>query len=276
MTVERSFLIHMLRLEGVKKRRPRRLPPPIQPTAITKKYTRDIQEVVDEAFDLAMPRLVPMIPGLLKEQGFEVDADVLANTMEEIRRILGRQFNERWAEQTARAIGRETDTFSRQQFSRNLSMQLGFNFRTVGNPVNEKKLDDFVTENVNLIKSVPADLLTEIEGLVRRSVRAGRRASTIESELVKRFGIAENRAALIARDQVSTFAGQTNRLRQENLGVDTYTWQTAEDERVRSSHQDRNNVQYLWTHEHSDGHPGEPIGCRCWANADVEAILDAL
>ncbi len=45
----------------------------------------------------------------------------------------------------------------------------------------------------------------------------------------------------------------------------TYIWRTVGDSRTRSEHADREGKIFRWTNPPEDGHPGEPFGCRCWA-----------
>ncbi len=45
----------------------------------------------------------------------------------------------------------------------------------------------------------------------------------------------------------------------------TYIWRTVGDNRTRSEHAGREGKSFFWTNPPKDGHPGEPFGCRCWA-----------
>jgi SPP1 gp7 family putative phage head morphogenesis protein len=67
-----------------------------------------------------------------------------------------------------------------------------------------------------------------------------------------------------------------NRARQTELGVKQYTWRTSLDERVRPEHQEREGEVFSWAKPPKDGHPGQPINCRCTADPDLSAILDDL
>ena len=62
-------------------------------------------------------------------------------------------------------------------------------------------IDATVTANVSLIKSIASEYHTEVEGLVMRSVTAGRDLSFLTDELEKRYGITRRRAANIALSQ---------------------------------------------------------------------------
>ena len=72
-------------------------------------------------------------------------------------------------------------------------------------------------------------------------------------------------ARRIARDQISKATGQFNQLRQTDVGVETYIWRTAGDERVRPDHANLDGSVQRWDDPPEIGHPGEPIQCRCRA-----------
>ncbi len=108
-------------------------------------------------------------------------------------------------------------------------------------------------------------MLSQIEGLVSQGAIAGERAESIALKIVERFGVAESRAMTIARDQVGKWHGNLNRMRQIDAGVTEYTWSTSQDERVRPEHAARNGKRFKWDAAPADGHPGQPIRCRCVA-----------
>jgi len=121
----------------------------------------------------------------------------------------------------------------------------------------------FAKENVALIKSIRVKSVTDIEGVIFRGVRSGRRSEDIAREIKKKYSVTNNRAKLIARDQVGKFNGQLTRLRQLDAGVRAFKWSTAADERVRPRHAMLEGRVFNW-HEPPDvGFPGEPIQCRC-------------
>ncbi|WP_193788037.1 phage minor head protein [Magnetospira sp. QH-2] len=45
----------------------------------------------------------------------------------------------------------------------------------------------------------------------------------------------------------------------------TYIWRTVGDNKVRSSHADREGQTFSWDDPPEGGHPGEAENCRCWA-----------
>ena len=81
-----------------------------------------------------------------------------------------------------------------------------------------------IAENVALIKSIPAHSLTQVEGIVQRSVTAGRDLGEVSAELRKQFGMTRRRAALIARDQNNKATAAFTRVRQQEAGIEYAQW----------------------------------------------------
>jgi SPP1 gp7 family putative phage head morphogenesis protein len=80
-------------------------------------------------------------------------------------------------------------------------------------------LDATIAENVGLIRSIPQQYLGEVQGLVMRSVTAGRDLSQLTRDLQKRYGVTSRRAAFIAIDQNNKATAAFTRVRQEELGL---------------------------------------------------------
>ena len=100
----------------------------------------------------------------------------------------------------------------------------------------------------------------------------------------------ENRAKLIARDQVSKLNGEIAQLRQRNIGIERYYWRTMTDERVRPEHQSMDGLMCRWddpsvysadkgkTWKPRTGdmvrlHPSEDYQCRCYADPVFDELL---
>lgn len=97
----------------------------------------------------------------------------------------------------------------------------------------EPHIKSFVTENVNLIKTIKEENLAQVGRVVMLGARGGLRHETIMKQVEKKFDVSEYRAGVIARDQVSKFNGDLSRVRQVHAGIETYYWDTSHDERVR-------------------------------------------
>ncbi len=232
------------------------------PRALERRYEQSIQARVEAMHGALMRRLEPRLKRLVaEEEGERQDAD--ASDVDGLLRIiesvgsavddtdpdvdelltLADQINARQTRVLKRviAIPRDTDLATATVQAR------------------------WVRENVDLIKTIDARFFTEIESLVKETVGEGRQTSVLVKEIQRRFEVAESRARLIARDQIGKLNGQIAKAQQTKLGVTKYVWQTSEDERVREEHEARNGKTFKWSDPPSDGHPGEPIQCRCVA-----------
>lgn len=126
----------------------------------------------------------------------------------------------------------------------------------------------WVSENTRLIKSIPDDELSDMEGIIQRGVMNGSGADTIKKQIQERYGVTERRAKLIAVDQTGKANSALTKQRQSDAGISGYKWRGVLDERERPEHKAREGNSYKWNKPPPDGHPGQPIRCRCYAEPD--------
>lgn len=133
-------------------------------------------------------------------------------------------------------------------------------------------LNATVEENVALIKSIPQHFHTQVQGLVMRSVVAGRDLAPLTRELQKQFGVTRRRAVLIASDQNNKATASLTRARYIDLGIEEAVWLHSHGgKEPRPTHLKNNgkkfNVAEGWydpdprVKRHIQ--PGELINCRC-------------
>ena len=134
-------------------------------------------------------------------------------------------------------------------------------------------LASWTRENVALIKGVTDEQAQRIQAAILRAERSGARAQDLEQEIRQILRSSEKRARLIASDQVGKFNGQLDRLKQTEAGIDGYVWRTSADERVRPSHVARNRQRFTWSKPPPEGHPGQPVRCRCQPEPDLSGLL---
>jgi len=123
---------------------------------------------------------------------------------------------------------------------------------------------------VGLIKSIASEHLTEVEGLVMRSVQTGGDLSELTTALEERYGITRRRAALIARDQNNKATAAMTRVRYEELGITQAIWMhSGGGKEPRPTHVRNSgktyNVAEGWLDPAVDQRiwPGTLINCRC-------------
>ena len=133
-------------------------------------------------------------------------------------------------------------------------------------------LAGWVTENVQLVGNMNAQQVGKLETLYLRALRDGSRSSQVVGETAAILGSSVDRARLIARDQVGKLDGQLSRQKQTEAGVKAYVRRGALDGRERPSHVRREGVRFLWSQPPPDGHPGQPIQCRCGPEPDLSFL----
>lgn len=137
----------------------------------------------------------------------------------------------------------------------------------------QQAVDEAIAANVGLIKSIPEQYFDKIEQAVMAGIQGGTLNDTLADDLQKAYGISKSRAKLIATDQLGKINSRLAQIRQQKLGITHYTWSTSHDERVRHEHKLRDGKLFAWDKPPSDGHPGQPIRCRCVAKPYTEHLM---
>lgn len=137
-------------------------------------------------------------------------------------------------------------------------------------PVMRDAMNATITENIGLIKSIPQQYLTDVEGIVMRGFSQGRDLKTISDELQSKFGVTKRRAALIARDQSNKLTATVTQARRVELGLFEATWQhSGGGKDPRPSHVKAGKDKQKFDVREGcliDGKyilPGTEINCRC-------------
>lgn len=132
----------------------------------------------------------------------------------------------------------------------------------------KEALDEWVNENVDLIKTIPEDTVDKMRDIIYDCFVNGRTTTRMVKDIQKVFGFGRNHAELIARDQTAKLNSQVQEAQQRDAGIEKYMWYTVGDGRVRESHNELNKKIFSWDEppENSDGrkcHPGRDFQCRC-------------
>jgi SPP1 gp7 family putative phage head morphogenesis protein len=131
-------------------------------------------------------------------------------------------------------------------------------------------------ENVDLIKSIPAQHLDRVRAAVEKAFQEGVRWESMARDLKEIGAVTDRRARIIARDQTSKMNASFNEARQTQVGIAEYTWSGALDARERDSHRRMEGSRQKWSDPPSvDGervHPGQAILCRCLAQPVISII----
>lgn len=281
--------------------RPRPMPRPQEPTAIARDYAAALARVVARVREAFAP-LLAELPEILAAERRErragldrVDAGQskrVRDLVEQARRRMQASIGQREIEALAQRFAAATSTHQRMQFNKQTRAVIGVDLFT-GDRFMPALVEGFTAENVALIDGMFPKLAADVEATTLRALQRGVLAPDLAEDLEARFGYAEDRAKLIARDQIGKLNGQINASRQQELGVTRFRWRTMKDERVTGapdgkypkaepSHYDLEGKVFSYDDPPPAGRddepalPGEPINCRCYAEPILDDVLEGL
>ena len=183
---------------------------------------------------------------------------------------LGTEWERRFAEFASREgpwFGRASKDAADRSFAAGLKAA-GFTVAFQMTPAVNDIMRATIAEQVNLIKSIPSEYLTQVQGDVMRAVQVGRDAGGLSKALQEQYGVTRRRAAIIARDQNNKATASVTRARQAELGITQAIWlHSLGGKKPRPEHLAFNGKKYdiakgaflegVWTW------PGYEINCRC-------------
>jgi uncharacterized protein with gpF-like domain len=103
-------------------------------------------------------------------------------------------------------------------------------------PWMQEALSEWTDTNTRLVKSLSGEYLTRMETLAIEALQTGKRPEALLVDILKlNQNLTVSRARLIAQDQLAKLVSTIQEKRSVAMGMDTYTWATAADERVRGN-----------------------------------------
>lgn len=198
----------------------------------------------------------------------ETPADVLRRAMRRLSRQWLRNFklgSEDLAKYFAKSVNQRSDAQLKA-----ILRKSGFAVKFTMTKEMRDVMDATVGEQVGLIKSIPQQYLTQVEGLVMRSVAKGGDLQQLKKDLLKRYNITAKRAGLIARDQNNKATTMMHRARCQELELFEQEWMHSHaGKEPRPKHVAADGKRYDVRKGLKVGdkgqwvHPGEEINCRC-------------
>ena len=181
----------------------------------------------------------------------------------------------------AELLARELNNLYRYVYG---SYKSSFPNMSVSGEYYEQIMNAVINENLTLIKSIPQEVLKDMQVALSQGIISGNQKELIKN--LKRIkGVSKDRAVFIARDQIHKAVESFKQVQNTALGIEYYEWLTADDERVSSGlggHAQNNHRIFKYGSNeaiisHSAkrgfyyGKPGDRPNCRCIA---VGVILD--
>jgi len=125
-----------------------------------------------------------------------------------------------------------------------------------------------LAEQVDLIQSIPKEAAQRVHRLTLEGLEDSTRFTEIAKEIRNSTGVAESRAILIARSEVSRTATTLTQARAESIDSPGYFFTTSHDGTVRPSHKAMDGKFVAWndppTLDGMTGHAGCFPNCRCF------------
>jgi uncharacterized protein with gpF-like domain len=147
-------------------------------------------------------------------------------------------------------------------------------------------LDGTVNANVALIKSIPQQYFTQIEGIVARGVTTGNDLKQITDDIQQQFKVSRKRAAFIASDQCSKANSALTAERQRSVNIRKGVWRHSFAGRhPRLSHTEMDGKEFdlsqgMWD-RNANGKgkgafvmPGFLINCKCFWSPLLPGLED--
>lgn len=209
-----------------------------------------------------------------------------ARPMQSLRRAM-RKLIENWekkfddlAPELAKVFVDGATSTTQAAFQAELS-KAGFAVKFQMTPAMREGYQAVLSENVGLIKSIPAQYLTQVEGDVWRAVSQGYDLEALTNTLQKRYGVTHRRASFIAKDQAQKAKSVTEKIRRLELGISKAKWQHSNGGREpRPLHVEAGRKGLIF--EIAKGayiggkwiQPGEEPRCRCNSRAVIPGLED--
>lgn len=246
-----------------------------QKTARAVHANRGIEQAYRRAMTALIDDMVNSIEYWLTAQyrdappALSLDASPIAAMIKAFKKL-----GDQWSKKFSDAAPRIAESYVTRMFKasdsafRKSLKDAGWAVKFTMTPEMNDALAGSIAGNVGLIKSIPSEYLTDVEGIVTRCYTNGRDLATMVKELRELHPITTKRATLIARDQSNKANAVVNRTRQIELGITHAIWLHSHGGKVpRADHVAANGKKYeiakgcLISGEYIQ--PGEEINCRC-------------
>lgn len=249
---------------------------PVNPNAaIESRYYQRLSKLIEQMCVETEKQLGRFFDGESAEEYFAEDASI-ASQARILTNALIRKFDQIFAEasrpaaegmaEAANKVSSAAVHSSIQQLSGGLSLPVS----AINAPMKEI-LSATITENVGLIKSIPAKYLEGVQGAVMRSITTGNGKKDLVPYLQKERGVTLQRARMIAADQSTKAMNNLAKARMQKVGITKYEWlHSGGSKEPRPLHVSYNGKIFSFDdppvideRTGERGIPGQAINCRC-------------
>lgn len=271
----KDFLASALRARRSIPKRLKRQAKPLRFEIAYLKWTLSLLKKYELAMKARLHIAIPNILERAKERlRHDAESDAIEELFEQLEVYIGTIFDPDALKARLFSIAEDVGDFNADELNDQLRAVIGVDV-VGGEPWLEERLAAFAAENASLISTIPERLHDEVAQATIRAIREGQSTDELAEIIEERFGVAETRAAFIARDQIASLNGELNKERQTGLGVKQFVWRSSHDARVRPEHAEYDGQTYDWDDPPGEGYvPGEDYNCRCIGEPVLESAVD--
>lgn len=222
-----------------RKRKPR-APDPVKPSEDAERFYRGqlkalVRLMSQQLYAVLGPELARLKPQYTADSVATLDGwtDDILSVIRRVSSTFTTNLFDQQARRVAAATISRAEADNADDFRKSVNRAVGVDFELITKP---KGMVDYLeastAENVNLIKSIPADYFQRVETIVLGGMKSGLAPTAIAKQIQEQTGVSARRAKLIARDQVSQLNSDLTRQRQTAAGIEFYRVETAKDQRV--------------------------------------------
>lgn len=197
-------------------------------------------------------------------------ASVLLKLSKVAAKKLLKQFSDDRIDKVSQQILAKLDKKSKEEFYKKVAAKTGINVTDlIAKEGMKSTTNALVAETGQWIKTLRDDTFQKFTNNTLFAMSQGESLDTIVSQFDDIVSERKNHAKFLARNQVQNYNSITTKIRAQNLGITKAIWETAGDERVRPSHEDREGKEFDLAeglYSSVDGlHllPGTDYNCRC-------------
>lgn len=248
--------------------------PLYNPVSIENRYSRDLRALAKEMTKETKAAVLELFRSSDAKEFFAQDASI-AIMARQMLNLLTAKFDRlysRHAEILSRRMLRQVDDQSKavlMQSFKKLSAEVTLKVSDMS-PALRTMFEASVSENVDLIKSIPSQYLDRIKGSVNRSITGTGGLGPLIDDIQKYGGMTERRSKNIALDQVRKSYQTVNIQRTKDAGIKKGIWiHTGGTKEPRKLHKEYNGKEFSLIDGAPIGDkgenvmPGECPFCRC-------------
>jgi SPP1 gp7 family putative phage head morphogenesis protein len=230
------------------------------------RYVQDLRKIFQSVHQGTMLKIKPFLEDLVPEEGLTHRRDASPRDVAQKVRGVTTQVIGALRVHVAQHVGAAFDRMSGEVNDKNKQGMrlLGIYPQSTGQ---EDILAAARQENINLVERALRDYAEDVRTIFEDEENFGVRVEDLKDKLwdlmKDKSDASESRAQLIARDQTLKLNGALTKDRHQSAGIDSYTWSTSLDERVREEHAALEGQEFDWDDPPEPGHPGEDFQCRC-------------